>query len=125
LEDDAFWLLLAQCLVDDGGAPAHYRGALQALARRNSGSFVGRALLSAAGNRHEPAGFQEAVLAGDWQRLKEMGARRVADLKRERSVVESSRATAKRTLRVARMPHLLRRRRGPCPHDAWIELARP
>jgi hypothetical protein len=123
-EGDAFWLLLAHCLLDDGGVPAHYRGALQALARRNSGSFVGRALLSAAGNRHELAAFQEAVLAGDWQRLKEMGARLVADLKRERSVVERSRATAKRTLRVARKPLLLRRRRGPCPHDPWIELAR-
>jgi ABC-type Fe3+/spermidine/putrescine transport system ATPase subunit len=36
----------------------------------------------------------------------------VADLKRERSVLESSRATARRAIRVARKPLLLRRRRG-------------
>jgi hypothetical protein len=111
-DDDAFWLLLAHCLLDDGGVPAHYRGALQTLAPQGSGSFVGQAVLSAAGSRVEPVAFQEAVLAGDWHRLMELGARLVADLKRERSVMESSRATAKRAIRVARKPLLLRRRRG-------------
>ena len=111
-EDDAFWLLLAHCLLDDGGVPAHYRGALQALAPRSSGSFVGLATLSAAGGRVEPVAFQEAVLAGDWHSVMELGARLVADLKRERSVMESSRARAKRAIRVARKPLLLRRRRG-------------
>jgi hypothetical protein len=111
-EDDAFWLLLAHCLLDDGGVPGHYRGALQALAPRSSGSFVGIATLSAAGGRVEPVAFQEAVLAGDWPSVMELGARLVADLKRERSVMESSRATAKRAIRVARKPLLLRRRRG-------------
>ncbi len=111
-EDDAFWLLLAHCLLDDGGVPAHYRGALQVLAPQSSASFVGRAVLSAAGSRVEPVAFQEAVLAGDWQRLMEMGARLEADLKRERSILESSRAMARRAIRVARKPLLLRRRRG-------------
>jgi hypothetical protein len=111
-EDDAFWLLLAHCLLDDGGVPAHYRGALQALAPASSGSFVGLATLSAAGGRVEPVAFQEAVLAGDWHSVMELGARLVADLKRERSVMESSRATARHALRVARKPLLLRRRRG-------------
>jgi hypothetical protein len=112
LDDEAFWLLLAHCLLDGGAVPAHYRGALQALAPRSSGSFVGRAVLSAAGNRLEPAAFHEAVLAGDWQRLTEVGTRLVDDLKRERSVMDSSRATAKRAIRIARKPFLLRRRRG-------------
>jgi hypothetical protein len=111
-DDDAFWLLLAHCLLDDGGVPAHYRDALQALAPQSSGSFVGPAVLSAAGGRVEPVAFQEAAVAGDWHRLMEMGARLVADLKRERSVVENSRAKAKRAIRVARKPLLLRRRRG-------------
>jgi thymidylate kinase len=111
-DDETFWLLLAHCLLDDGGVPAHYRGALQALAPLSSGSFVGRAVLSAAGDRVEPVAFEEAAQVGDWGRLMEMGARLVADLKRERSVVASSRATAKRAIRVARKPLLLRRRRG-------------
>ena len=111
-DDEAFWLLLSHCLLDEGGVPAHYRGALQALAPQSSASFVGRAVLSRAGGRVEPAAFQEAALASDWPRLMEMGERLVADLKRERSVVESSRATAKRAIRVARKPLLLRRRRG-------------
>jgi hypothetical protein len=111
-EGDAFWLLLTHCLLDDRGVPAHYRGALQALAPGSSGSFVGLATLSAAGGRVEPVAFQEAVLAGDWPSVMELGARLVADLKRERSVMESSRATAKRAIRVARKPLLLRRRRG-------------
>ena len=111
-DGDAFWLLLAHCLLDDGGVPPHYRHPLQALAPGASGSFVGQAILTAAGGRGEPLAFQEAVLAGDWQGLKEMGARLGADLKRERSVVESSRATAKRALRLAQKPLLVRRRRG-------------
>jgi hypothetical protein len=111
-DDDAFWLLLAHCLLDDRGAPTHYRGALRALAPGSSESFVGRAVLSAAGARVKPTAFQEAVLTGDWPRLMEMGTRLVADLKRERSVLESSRATARRAIRVARKPLLLRRRRG-------------
>jgi len=41
-----------------------------------------------------------------------MGARLEADLKRERSILESSRAMARRAIRVARKPLLLRRRRG-------------
>ena len=111
-DDDAFWLLLAHCLLDNGGMPAHYRGPLRALAPRSSESPVGRAVLSAASARVKPSAFQDAVLTGDWQRLIEMGSRLVADLKRERSVMESSRATARRAIRVARKPLLLRRRRG-------------
>jgi len=111
-DGEAFWLLLAHCLLDDGGVPAHYRGALQALAPPRSGSFVGRAVVSAAASRVEPGAFEEAVLAGEWHGLTEMGARLAADLQRQRSVVESSRAAAKRVIRVARKPLLLRRRRG-------------
>jgi thymidylate kinase len=112
LDGDAFWLLLAHSLLDGGGVPAHYRGALQVLAPRSAGSHLGRAVLSAAGNRLDPAAFHEAVLGGDWQRLTEMGTRLVDDLKRERSVMDSSRATARRAIRIARKPFLLRRRRG-------------
>jgi hypothetical protein len=111
-DEEAFWLLLTHCLLDVGRVPAHYHGALQELAARGSRSFVGQAVLSAAGNRLEPAAFQDAVLASDWQRLEDMGARLVADLKRERSLVESSRAAARGAIRVARKPLLLRRRRG-------------
>jgi hypothetical protein len=110
--DDAFWLLLTHCLLDKGGVPTHYRGRLQELAPRSSGSVVGRALLSAAGGRLEPAAFQDAVRAGDWRALEEMGGRLSADLKRRRSFAESLRITAGHALRMARKPLLLPRRRG-------------
>jgi hypothetical protein len=110
--EDAFWLLLMHCLLDDGAVAAHYRVPLGELARTSDGSLVASAVQSAAGDRFDPAALRDAVLAGDWTGLEQMGARLTADLKRRRSIAESWRSQAKRALRAARKPLLLPRRRG-------------
>jgi hypothetical protein len=109
---DAFWLLLAHCLLDRGAVAAHYRGGLRELAPHSSESFVGRALLSAAGGRWDSGDFREAVQAGDWDGLEAMGAQLAAGLRHRRPLLESCEVAAKDLLRAARKPLVLRRRRG-------------
>jgi hypothetical protein len=111
-DGDAFWLLLAHCLLDKGAVAPHYRDRLQELAPHSSDSFVGRAILSAAGSGWESAAFREAVLSGDWSGLEAMGAELAAYLRRRRPFLESCRVTARDVRRAARKPLLFRRRRG-------------
>jgi len=111
-DGDAFWLLLGHCLLDGRGVAPQYRETLRELAPRSADSVVGRAILSAAGSRADPSAFQDATLAGEWERLERMGLDLVASLRRDRSLATRSRAATKRAIRVARKPLLLPRRRG-------------
>ncbi|MET0510232.1 MAG: hypothetical protein ABW135_00920 [Thermoleophilaceae bacterium] len=110
-DDDAFWLLLGHCLLDERAFPIRYRERLRELAVRASGDSLGRAMV-AAGGGGEPPALREAVLAGDWSLLERMGARLVSDLRSRRSRAESWRTDAQAMLRWGRKLLLFRRRRG-------------
>jgi thymidylate kinase len=110
-DDDAFWLLLGHCLLDERAVPVRYRERLRELAVRASGDSLGRATVAAAG-QVDPAPLREAALAGDWARLERIGARLVHDLRSRRSRQESWRTDTQAALRWARKPLLFPRRRG-------------
>lgn len=110
--DDAFWLLLAHCVLDKGAIAHHYRGPIRELAPGSSRSSIGWALLSAAGDSHEPVAFERAAADGAWEDLEAMGTRLASDLRLHRSRMQQSRAAAAAFLHAARKPLLLRRRMG-------------
>ena len=110
-DDDAFWLLLGHCLLDERAVPIRYRERLRELAVRASGNSLGRAMVAAAGGG-EAAALREAVLSGDWSRLQKMEAELLRDLTSRRSRTESWRTDAQAVLRWARKPLLFPRRRG-------------
>jgi thymidylate kinase len=110
-DDDAFWLLLGHCLLDERAVPVRYRERLQELAARASGDSLGCAIVAAAG-WGEPAALRDAVRAGDWSGLERMRARLVRELSSRSSRAEGWRTDTHAVVRWARKPLLLRRRRG-------------
>jgi thymidylate kinase len=110
-DDDAFWLLLGHCLLDERAVPVRYRERLRHLAVSASGDSLGRAMVAAA-EGGEPSALREAVLAGDWSRLELMRAGLVRDLTSRRSRAKSWRTDSHAVLRWARKPLLFPRRRG-------------
>jgi thymidylate kinase len=110
-DDDAFWLLLGHCLLDEPAVPIRYRERLRELAVRASGDSLGRAMVAAAGGG-DPAALREAVVAGDWSRLERMRAQLVRGLRSRRSRAEGWHTDAQAVRRWARKPLLFPRRRG-------------
>ncbi|MCW3048938.1 MAG: hypothetical protein JWO74_3222 [Solirubrobacterales bacterium] len=111
-DEDAFWLLLLHCLLDKRRVASHYRGPLQQLVATGSRSPIGRAACGAAGGRLTPQPFEDAVRAGAWETLDELGGRLAAELRRHRPVHERWRACSKHVVATARKPFLVPRRRG-------------
>jgi hypothetical protein len=112
-EDDSFWLLVAHCLLDDGGVPARYRPRLGELARAGDGDDeLGAALVAAAGGRIQPQTLRDAARAGDWAALERAGANLIAGVRAGTAPVEHRRAAVRAARRLARKPLLLPRRRG-------------
>lgn len=110
-DDDAFWLLLGHCLLDERAVPERYRERLRDLAMDASGDSLGRAMVAAAGGG-EPSALRDAVLAGDWSRLERMRAGLVGGLRSRRSRAKSWRTDGQAVLRWTRKPLLFPRRRG-------------
>lgn len=100
--DDAFWLLLAHCLLDKGHVAPHYRPRLSDPPGHQPGGHLAAALKAAGANTHDLA---TAAAAGDWITL-ERAAPGLMDRVATRRCLRSRLGSLRRLLR------LLRRRRG-------------
>ncbi len=110
--DDAFWLLLAHCLLDKHAVSVHRRAELQRLAAGALDSPLGEAMCAAAGTGFSAAQFIGAADGARWEELGELGGRLRAAIRRNRSFRARLAASAIAVRRVLRKPLLLRRRRG-------------
>jgi energy-coupling factor transporter ATP-binding protein EcfA2 len=110
-DGDAFWLLLAHCLLDRGTVAPHYRPRLHELAREGAGAELGPALLARAPTA--PPALLAAVADDDWERVDALGARLTGELRRGRTSAERTRGLALELARAAAKPRLLARRHGP------------